>query len=111
MIANFLNHTGTLQSVSVESDRSTGVQRTWTDELTGQPIRVEDASAREIADRAAHGVEVTHRIFCLTDTPQALQRWVFDGRYFIIKEILRRRGIGGIESFWVNMCQEVAPNG
>lgn len=110
-VANFLNHSGTLQSLDTESDLSAGIQRTWTDELTGQAIRVEDASAKEIETQAANGAAISHRIFCLTDAPQIGQRWVYDSRYFVVKSILRRRGIGGVESFWVNMCLEVAPNG
>lgn len=110
-VANFLNHVGTYQSVANESDLSTGNVRTFTTVLTNQPIRVEDAKASMIAAYATNGVEITHRIFSLTDTPQASGRWLYDGRYFIIQEILRRRTIGNVESFWINMCKEVAPSG
>lgn len=110
-VANFLNHTADLQTPTDSTDSSAGVERAWATALTAQPIRVEDASAKEISNYANNGVEITHRLFCLTNTPTALSRWVYDGRYFLVKEILRRRMIGNVESFWVNMCQEIAPNG
>ena len=110
-LANLLNQTGTLQSVTNESDLSSGMVRSWTTVLTGEPIRVEDASAKEIEAYAANGVEITHKVFCLTNTPESSWRWVYDGRNFIIKSILRRRAIGNIESFYINMCSEAAPSG
>ena len=110
-LANMLNQTGTLQSVTNESDLSAGMVRSWTTVLTGEPIRVEDASAKEIEAYAANGVDITHKVFCLTDTPESSWRWTVDGRNFIIKSILRRRTIGNIESFYVNMCSEAAPSG
>ena len=110
-LANMLNQTGALQSVANESDLSAGMVRSWTTVLSNEPIRVEDASAKEIEAYAANGVEITHKVFCLTNTPESSWRWSYDGRYFIIKSILRRRTIGNIESFYINMCSEAAPSG
>lgn len=110
-VANFLNHTANLQTPDVDSDSSAGIEREWTTALTAEPVRVEDASAKEIANYANSGAEITHRIFCLTNTPTVNARWEYDSRYFIVKDIKRRRMIGNVESFWVNMCQEIAPNG
>lgn len=110
-VANFLNHSANLETVTNSTDLSAGMERSWATALTAEPVRVEDASAKEIQTYSNNGVEITHRVLCLTNTPTANARWNYDGRYYLIKDILRRRTIGGVESFWVNMCQEIAPNG
>lgn len=112
-LANFLNHAATLQSPTYDSDDSAGIKR-WedpTDVLTDEPVRVEDASAREVSDYGMRNIEITHRVFTTSTSPQNGYRWSYDDRYYIVKDILRRRGIGGIDNFYVNMCQEIAPNG
>lgn len=112
-LANFLNHTADLQSRTYETDASAGL-KAWenpTTVLTAQPVRVEDASAREINDYGSRGIEITHKVFNLTDTPQNGNRWVHNERYYVVKDTLRRRGIGSVDSFYINMCSEIAPNG
>ena len=116
-LASLLNQTADLQSRDYTSDSSAGI-KPWNDPgttittvLTAQPVRIEDASAREINDYGSRNIEITHRVLSQTNTPQNGNRWVYDDRYFIVKDILRRRAIGGIDSFYINMCSEVAPNG
>jgi len=116
-LSSLLNQTADLQSRTYSADGSAGL-RPWGDPgtttttvLTAEPVRVEDASTREINDYGSRNIEITHRVFCQTNTPQNGNRWVYDNRYFIVKDILRRRTIGGIDSFYINMCSEVAPNG
>lgn len=112
-VPNFFNHSADLQSPTYSSDASAGIER-WsnpTTVLTAEPVRVEDASAREVSDYGMKNIEITHRVFTTSNSPQNGYRWSYDSRYYVVKDILRRRGIGGIETFYVNMCQEIAPNG
>lgn len=109
----FFNHTADLQSPTYETDSSAGIVR-WdnpTTVLTAEPVRVEDASAKQVADYGMNNIQISHRIFTTSTAPQNGYRWYFDSRYFIVKDILRRRGIGSIPTFYVCMADEVAPNG
>lgn len=112
-LTNFFNHTASCQAPTFDTDASAGVRR-WgnpTDVLTDEPVRVEDASTKEINDYGMRNIQITHRIFSTSTVPQSSYRWIFDSRYFIVRDILRRRAIGNIPDFYIYMSQEVAPNG
>lgn len=109
----FFNHTANLQSPTYDTDGSAGIKR-WdspTTVLTAEPVRIEDASAKEVSDYGARNIQISHRIFTTSTSPQNGYRWYYDSRYYIVKDILRRRGIGSIPTFYVCMAEEIAPNG
>ena len=114
MISGFLNHSANYLEPQYQTDLSAGVTRgeqPWPYLLHGELIRVEDASANAIATAAARGILITHRVFTTSDKPKNGGAWHFDNRYYIVREILRRRALGGIGDYFINMCHEVAPSG
>ena len=115
-LAALLNQTADLQSCDYDSDTSAGIKRKYPPDggstvASGVAVRIEDASLREKEAYATQNIYITHRIITESTAIQNGYRWSYGGRYFIVNDIARRRAIGGMNDFYVAMCEEVAPNG
>ena len=98
----------TVQRQTASKDSSGGVARTWTDTYVDVPCRVEDASASAMQIYAMRQMVVTHRLFTQQSGIGMKDRIkTSDGRTLVVEDALKRRGIGGMETFYVVMAGEL----
>ena len=97
-----------LQRSTQTDDKSGGIVKSWATYSTGVPVRIQDASASTQRRYAVDNIIVTHTIFAQESRGQKGDRWIDSaGSYLLIKGVQKRRGIGGIETFYNYDCEEV----
>jgi len=102
--------TATLQRPTQAADTSGGLVPTFANLATGVNVRVEDAKSSTVRNYATDGIIVTHTIFTQNGSGAKSDRWITsDGRYMQVQGIRKRRGIGGMDTFYNYDCLELRP--
>lgn len=104
------NDTATLQGSTQTADTSGGIIPVYATITSGVNVRVEDAKSSTQKLYAVDGIVVTHTVFTESAAGAKGYRWVTsDGRNLLIQGIRKRRGIGGMSTFYNYDCLELRP--
>lgn len=104
------NDTASFAHPVTATDALGGQTLTYTNYATDQPVRIEDLSATERETYKAMGLEVTNRVFGqVEDVEHGDRIATSDSRYIEVSTTQKRRGIGGMRTFYVYIGKEQRP--